>query len=65
MNRETVLIILLIIGIIYISYKIYLETDIFHLKCIDSDVDGNRYCVRERNNYEEAADRLAKVTNEW
>lgn len=63
MNRETFLIILLIIGIIYVSYKIYLETDIFHLKCIESDVDGNKYCVRERNNYEEAADRLAKVTN--
>lgn len=62
MKRDVILIIILIICIIYISYKIYMESDIFHLKCIDSEVDGNKYCVRERNDYEEAANRLAKVT---
>ena len=44
-----------------ISYRIYLESDYLHLKCIISDVDGKRYCVRERNKLELAADRLANV----
>ena len=34
----------------------------FQLKCIVSDVDGNRYCVRERNKLELAADLLAQAT---
>ena len=35
----------------------------FQLKCIVSDVDGNKYCVRERNKLELVADLLANVTN--
>lgn len=62
MKKETILVIILLLCIVYVCYKIYLDSDIFHLKCIDSDVDGNKYCVRERANYEKAADRLAKVT---
>ena len=42
--------------------KIYFDTDIFHLKCIISDVDGNKYCVRERSKLEIAANLLAKTT---
>tara|TARA_B100000674_G_C37603589_1_gene806485 strand:- start:53 stop:565 length:513 start_codon:yes stop_codon:yes gene_type:complete len=34
----------------------------FQLKCIISDVDGNKYCVRERDKLELVADLLAKVT---
>lgn len=45
-----------------ICIKIYMESDTFHLKCIISDVDGNKYCVRERAKLELAADLLAKVT---
>ena len=53
----------LIIGLIlFISYKIYSESDIFHLKCVISTVDGDKYCVRERANMEAAADLLATVT---
>lgn len=62
MKKENILVIILLLCISYVCYKIYLDSDIFHLKCIDSDVDGNKYCVRERPNYEKAADRLAKVT---
>ena len=41
----------------------YLETsDAFQLKCIVSDVDGNKYCVREREKLQPAADLLASVT---
>ena len=45
-----------------ICIKIYMESDTFHLKCIISDVDGHKYCVRERAKLELAADLLAKVT---
>ena len=51
-----------IILIIIITIKIYYESDIFQLKCIVSNVDGNNYCVRERERLEEAADHLANVS---
>jgi len=34
----------------------------FRLTCIISDVNGNKYCVRERDHIDEAADLLARVT---
>ena len=57
--------IILIIIILIISYKIYLEVPAFHLTCIKSDVDGNEYCVRDKENVdiEDSADTLAEVTN--
>jgi len=51
----------LIILILYICLKIYQDSDVFNLKCIISDVDGKKYCVRERNKLELAADRLATI----
>lgn len=45
-----------------ICLKIYRESDYFNLKCIISSKDGNRYCVRERNKMELAANLLAEVT---
>jgi hypothetical protein len=45
--------------VLYISLKIYQESDMFNLKCIISNVDGKKYCVRERHKLELAADRLA------
>lgn len=47
--------------VLVITYRIYKESDYFHLKCIISDVDGNKYCVRERNKLKLAADKLANV----
>jgi hypothetical protein len=52
----------IIFFIIIISIKIYKESDAFNLKCIISDVDGNKYCVRERNKLTLAADMLARTT---
>lgn len=46
-----------------ICLKIYKESDFFNLKCIISNKDGNKYCVRERLKMEMAADLLAEVTN--
>ena len=45
-----------------ICIYIYFRTDDFELKCIVSTIDGNKYCVRERNKLQEAADLLANVT---
>lgn len=54
---------ILIALIVIISIKIYIESDTFQLKCIISDVDGNKYCVRERAKLELVADQLAYTTN--
>ena len=57
-----------IFGYIFIGFilllclKIYYDSDAFQLKCVLSSVDGNRYCVREREKLELAADLLANVT---
>jgi hypothetical protein len=42
--------------------KIYFESDAFNLKCIISDVDGKKYCVRERGKMTLVVDLLAKTT---
>lgn len=43
-------------------YSYVLNTDQFQLKCVVSGVDGNKYCVRERNKVKKAADLLANTT---
>jgi len=45
-----------------VALKMYFESDAFNLKCIVSDVDGNKYCVRERAKLQLAADLLANTT---
>ena len=52
---------IMIIFIVGFVIKIYYESEMFQLKCIISDVDGNRYCVRERAKLELVADLLAKT----
>jgi hypothetical protein len=44
-------------------YYYFIDSDAVQLKCIVSGVDGNKYCVRERNKIQEAADLLAKITD--
>ena len=48
--------------VILMGLKIYGESDAYNLKCIISDVDGEKYCVRDRSRLQEAADLLAMVT---
>ena len=55
--------ILLIIFILVIAIRIYLNSETFNLRCIISDVNGNRYCVRDRNKLELSADKLATINN--
>ena len=54
---------ILVIFIIIIAIKLYLSSDSFNLRCIISGVNGNKYCVRDRNKLELAADKLAHVNN--
>ena len=48
--------------ILIICIKYYFDNDMNGLNCITSNVDGNKYCVRERLKQEMAADLLASVT---
>ena len=52
-----------ILGILLLCVYIYVMPSDFELKCIVSGVDGNKYCVRERNRIQEAADLLASVVD--
>lgn len=54
--------VVLAIFVIGVALKMYFESDAFNLKCIVSDVDGNKYCVRERAKLQLAADLLARTT---
>ena len=38
----------IIFFIVVVCLKLYQDSDMFNLKCIISTVDGNKYCVRER-----------------
>ena len=53
---------ILICLIVILSYRIYRDSDLFHLKCIISNVDGNTYCVRDRTKLKQAVHLLAQVT---
>ena len=48
--------------ILFLCLVIYYQSDAFDLKCIIASKDGNRYCVREREKMELAANLLADVT---
>jgi len=54
-----------IIGfILFVSFYTYRDNyESFQLKCIVSTVDGNKYCVREREKIEQAANLLATISN--
>lgn len=61
-DKHSILIYIIIGFVLYVGLKIYRESDAYNLKCIISDVDGEKYCVRERSKMEEAANLLATVT---
>ena len=61
-DKPSIFLYVIIAFVIFMGLKIYSESDAFNLKCIISDVDGERYCVRERATMQLAADLLATVT---
>lgn len=60
--NENIICYLLIVIIIIIAIKSYYDSDLFQLKCIISDVNGKKYCVRERKNIKKATNLLAMTT---
>jgi hypothetical protein len=62
LDKHNLLLYIIIGFVIVVCLKIYRESDAYNLKCIISDVDGERYCVRERSKMNLAADLLANVT---
>lgn len=48
--------------VLFLCLIIYYQSDAYDLKCIIASQDGNRYCVRERQKMELAANLLADVT---
>lgn len=60
-NHSTIFTIFLAV-LLLLCLIIYYQSDAFDLKCIIASQDGNRYCVRERDKMELAANLLADVT---
>ena len=54
--------VLFITLILIISLNFYHFSDSLELKCVISDVDGKKYCVRDRKKLYESADMLANTT---
>ena len=52
---------ILISFVFLIAYRILQESEYLNLKCIISQVDGNKYCVRERSKLTLAVDLLANI----
>lgn len=54
---------IVVLGAIGVCIYMYLDSQFsFDLKCVVSTVDGNKYCVRDRKQVQQAADLLASVT---
>lgn len=62
MARSDYIVYTIVIFVISICVYIYFQEDTFQLKCIVSTVDGNKYCVREREKLQDAADLLAETS---
>ena len=60
--KSDILVYVIIGFVILICLKVYSESDVYNLKCIVSTVDGNKYCVREHEKINDAANLLATVT---
>lgn len=62
MEKHSIFFYIFLAFILFLCLIIYYQSDAYDLKCIISSKDGNRYCVREREKMELAADLLADVT---
>ena len=62
MEKHSIFFYIFIAFVLLFCLRIYYESDAFNLKCIIASSDGNRYCVREREKLELAANLLAQVT---
>ena len=63
MDRQEVMLLFILGFILYLAVKFYKESDYLQLKCIISDVDGDKYCIRDREKSKEAVNLLAKTVH--
>jgi hypothetical protein len=61
MDRSDYIVYAIVVFVIAVCIYIYFQDETFQLKCIVSTVDGNKYCVREREKLQDAADLLAET----
>jgi hypothetical protein len=62
MEKHSIFFYIFLAFVLFLCLIIYYQSDAFDLKCIIASKDGNRYCVREREKMELAANLLAEVT---
>ena len=62
MEKHSIFFYILIFFVLLFCLRIYYESDAYNLKCVIASKDGNRYCVREREQVDAAANLLAEVT---
>ena len=62
MEKDSLFIWMMAGFLLFICYKLYYDSDMFQLTCIVSTVDGDKYCVRERENLQPAVDLLANTS---
>jgi len=62
MEKQGIFFYILVAFVVLFCLRIYYESDAFNLKCIIASKDGNKYCVREREKLNDAANLLAQVT---
>ena len=62
MEKHSIFFYIFLAFILFLCLIIYYQSDAFDLKCIISSKDGNKYCVRERDKMELAANLLADAT---
>jgi WLM domain len=62
MSKEELLFYIIFFFVAFYCLSVYYDMDTFSLKCVISDVDGKKYCVRDRKDLSETADLLASVT---
>ena len=59
---DNIILIIFVAFIALVSWRIYVTSDAYNLKCVISKVDGNTYCVRDRVKLKQAADLFAKIS---
>ena len=62
MEKHNIFFYIFVAFVLFFCLAIYYQSDAYNLKCIIASDDGNRYCVREREKLELAANHLAQVT---
>lgn len=61
--RDQWMVVLICAFVLAMAYVQYQRSDYFHLTCIMSDVNGQKFCVRQRSKMREASDLLAETSN--